>query len=374
MKPPRARRGLKRIGWVLLAAIAVLFIVGRPIAWTEAALVVVDVAGGGDSPYRHLTDRPSTRPASWLGGEGDLYLPADKARAALVLVPGAAALGRDEPRLQALARTLARAGFAVLVPELPEVRRFALSRLDGERVANALRYLRQLEVNRPLGVMAISYGVAPAMIAALQPDIAPTLAFAVGIGGYRDAEATIRFVTTGAFRVAGDGRERRMEPNRYGRWAFVLANAGRLKNDNDATLLQVIARRRWADPTAGVADIEPLLGPEGRAVLALVDNRDPDKVVALLQGLPAAIKDEIDGLNLALYDMSKLKGHLILVHGSGDPLVPYSESEALAAAASGARTSLFLIGDIGHVEFNTVNAANGFKMWQAMLALLDERR
>ena len=59
----------------------------------------------------------------WEGGEGDLYLPASQARAAMVLVPGAAVLGRDEPRLQALARSLARAGFAVLVPELPEVRR-----------------------------------------------------------------------------------------------------------------------------------------------------------------------------------------------------------------------------------------------------------
>ena len=61
----------------------------------------------------------------------------------MVLVPGAAVLGRDEPRLQALARTFARAGFVVLVPELPEVRRLALSRVDADRVASALRQLRQ---------------------------------------------------------------------------------------------------------------------------------------------------------------------------------------------------------------------------------------
>ena len=54
---------------------------------------------------------------------------------------GPPSLGRDEPRLKALARTFARAGFAVLVPELPEVRRLALSRADADRVAAALRYL-----------------------------------------------------------------------------------------------------------------------------------------------------------------------------------------------------------------------------------------
>ena len=76
------------------------------------------------------------------------------------------------------------------------------------------------------------------------------------------------------------------------------------------------------------------------------------------------MRREIDGLNLALYDLSKLRGHLILVHGRSDPLVPYSESQALAAAASNARVSLFLVDDIGHVEFNAVTVANAWKMWQ----------
>ena len=87
--------------------------------------------------------------------------------AAMVLVPGAAALGRDEPRLQALARTFARAGFAVLVPELPEVRSLKLSRADAERVASALRHLGGAQRGVPLGVAAVSYAVAPAIIAVL---------------------------------------------------------------------------------------------------------------------------------------------------------------------------------------------------------------
>jgi pimeloyl-ACP methyl ester carboxylesterase len=352
--------------------LALLFALGRPVAWTEAALVVFDVAGGG--PWHWLTDTPVERPATWPRGEGDLYTPAARVRAALVLVPGAAALGRDEPRLRALARTLARAGFAVLVPELPEVRRFALSRRDADRVADALRHLRTTYADAPLGVMAISYGVAPALIAATQDDLAPGLAFAVGIGGYRDTEAAIRFVTTGAFRVRGDGREHRVAPNLYGRWTFVLANAGRLEDAADSADLTEIALRRWGDPTADIADLAGKLGPQGRAVLALADNRDPDAVVRLIEALPEPVRREIDGLNLALYDLGKLRGHLILLHGQDDRLVPYGESEMLAAAASNARASLFLIDGIGHVEFNAVTVGNAWKMWQAVLALLDERR
>jgi len=137
--------------------------------------------------------------------------------------------------------------------------------------------------------------------------------------------------------------------------------------------LQEIARRRGRDASADITALTRALGPQGRAVLAVVDNRDPDAVATLLAALPENVRREIDGLNLAFYDLSKLRGHLILVHGQGDPLVPHSESQSLAASASGARVSLFLMDDIGHVEFNAVSLANAWTMWRAIVALLGER-
>jgi dienelactone hydrolase len=364
-------RLLRWLGLALLLAVALVFALGRPVAWTEAALIIWDVAAGGQPTWwQTLTDRPSEYPARWADGEGDVYAPASRVRAAMVLVPGAAMLGRDEPRLQALARTFARAGFVVLVPELPEVRRLALSRLDADRVASAMRQLRQWQPGQPLGVAAVSYAVAPAIIAALENDPA----FVVGVGGYRDSEAAIRFVTTGAFRPLDDPREFMVAPNNYGRWAFLLANAGRLDDPRDAQALQTIAMSRFRDPAADVRPFADQLGPEGKAVLALVENRDPDAVTRLVSALPERVRSQIDGLNLALYDLSRLHGHLILVHGRGDPLVPYSESQALAAAASKARVSLFVVDEIGHVDFNAVTAANAWKMWRAVDTLLGERR
>lgn len=364
-------RVLRRLALVLLGIAALVLAIGRPVAWTEAALIVWDVAAGGKPTlWQQLTDRPSEHAARWSDGEGDLYTPATTARAAMVLVPGAAVLGRDEPRLQALARTFARAGFVVLVPELPDVRRLALSRADADRVAAALRQLRKGQPGVPLGVAAVSYAVAPAVIAALRDDVA----FVVGVGGYHDAEAAIRFVTTGAFRPLGDPRELRVTPNSYGRWAFLRANADRLDDAGDAFVLQTIAHTRFHQPDADVLALAAKLGPEGRSVLALVENRDPDAVTRLVASLPETVRREIDGLNLALHDLSRLRGHLILVHGRNDPLVPYSESQALAAAASNARVSLFLVDDIGHVEFNAVTVANAWKLWSAVVALLGERR
>jgi fermentation-respiration switch protein FrsA (DUF1100 family) len=62
------------------------------------------------------------------------------------------------------------------------------------------------------------------------------------------------------------------------------------------------------------------------------------------------------------------------VHGRGDPIVPYSESQSLAAAASRAQVSLFLIDDIGHVEFDPVSVANAWTMTRVIFELLNERR
>lgn len=104
-----------------------------------------------------------------------------------------------------------------------------------------------------------------------------------------------------------------------------------------------------------------------------MENRDPDAVTRLMAALLERVRSEIDDLNLALYDLSKLSGHLILVHGRSDPMVPYSESQDLAVAASRARVSLFLIDDIGHVEFTAVNIRNAWAMWQAIVALPGER-
>jgi len=57
--------------------------------------------------------------ARWPGGSGDLYSTPRPARAALLLVPGAAETGKDDPRLVRFARALAAHGFLVLVPDLP---------------------------------------------------------------------------------------------------------------------------------------------------------------------------------------------------------------------------------------------------------------
>jgi pimeloyl-ACP methyl ester carboxylesterase len=361
-----------------MATLLAVAAVGHPVRWTEAALLTVDIAAGGaPTPWQDLTPAPIPTTVRWPVDdrtvEADIYMPAGHARAALVLVPGAAALGREEKRLIAFAHSLARAGFVTVVPELPAVRRLALSRADADVLADALRALRRKQFASKLGIMAISYGVGPAVIATLEPDINGTVDFIVGIGGYHNTDEVIRFVTTGTYRRIGDGRLHRRAPNPYARWAFMLANAERLPDPADAELLRLAAHRKLADPAAPTADLRTGMTTDGRVVLDLVDNDAPEKVPALLAALPEPIRNGIDALNLALYDLRALKARLILVHGRDDPTIPFTESEALAAAAPKGATSLYLVDSIGHVEFNAVSLANAWTIWSAVNRVLAER-
>jgi hypothetical protein len=68
--------------------------------------------------------------ASFEGVTGHVYVP-DRPAPAIVLVPGAAPRGKDDPRVVRLATAVARAGRVVLVPDLILAqRRFDFEDLD----------------------------------------------------------------------------------------------------------------------------------------------------------------------------------------------------------------------------------------------------
>ena len=91
------------------------------------------------------------------------------------------------------------------------------------------------------------------------------------------------------------------------------------------------------------------LGPEGRAVWDLLTNRDPDRVPALIAELPPQIRAEINALDLAQYDLSRLDDvTFVIIHGEDDPILPASGSRALATALPDA--DLYIVDALGHVE------------------------
>ena len=291
----------------------------------------------------------------------------------MVLVPGVARQGKDDPRLVAFANTLARARFEVLVPDLAGLRDLKVGAGDARAIADAGLYLSgRGEGRRPLGVTAISYAAGPAVAALFEPGVEARVDFALAIGGYHDLEAVITFFTTGHYREAR-GPWRRRTPNAYGKWVFVRSNAERLETPRDRVLLSAMAGRKLDDLSADVSDLAADLGPEGGAVWALLENRDPERVPGLIAALSPGVVEDFHRLDLKWRDLGRLGVRFILVHGRDDPIIPETESRSLAAALAPGRAELFILDSLDHVDPKPAGLADKIRLLRAIYTVLELR-
>lgn len=350
----------------------------RPGSLVRAVRILQDIeAGEGDSPLKRATAPPVVTPVTFdVGGvvrSGDLYRPAASVQAGIVVVPGAARLGKDDPRLRALAITFARTGFEVLVPEFPGFRELRVCADDSAIVADGLLALsrhRASQGNRTVGLVAVSYTVGPSVLALLTPRADTSCQFVLAVGGYYDMEAAITFFTTGCYRRRGDGAWRRREPDPYAKWVFAISNAPYLDDPDDRAVLEALARRCLDDPAADVSGLVAVLKEGGRSVWELLGNADPDRVPSLIGALPAGVRDQIAALDLKRRDLSGLRQKFFVVHGDDDPLLPETGSGELASAIPAA--DLFVLGSLQHVDPGPSGLVDKLKMLAAMSGFLRE--
>jgi fermentation-respiration switch protein FrsA (DUF1100 family) len=276
----------------------------------------------------------ATPPDLWHpGGQGRRSWPG------LVLVHGLTPEGKHDARLMFTADRLARAGFAVAVPELPELRAQRLRPEDARSVREAIVRLRAHPAVRPgpLSVIVVSVGLGPVALALDDPALATDVGVVLALGGYAEARELIRYFTTGAYAFGAISGRAPVDPALTA--GFLARNVDLVSDARDrALILDVLeGHRTAADPS-----------PAGRAVLALLQNREPERVDAFLAALPPETRQILDEMSPARR-LAQARIRLLIVHGKDDPSIPYTESLRLAAAAPG-RSRLVLVNLIGHVE------------------------
>jgi pimeloyl-ACP methyl ester carboxylesterase len=345
----------------------------------EARDLLADIAAGsGPSRLKEMVPEPSRTTIHYRRAAGqasaDFYRSSPQPRGAVVVVPGLTPDGKDDARLVAFAKSLALAQFLVLVPDIANTRALKVSATDSAVIADAVEELAQhfpAGGERSVGLVAISYAVGPALLAASQTPAGRHVRFIVAIGGYYDIEAAIGFVTTGYYR-APDGSWQHAAPNEWGKWVFVRSNADRVGDPVDRDRLRRIAERRLANPKTEIGDLTARLGPEGGAVYDLISNGDPEWVPALIGRLPAAIRDELRRLDLKGRDFRAIAGPVFLVHGRDDAIIPYTESVKLAAAL-GPRADLTILDHFAHVDAGDIGVADGLRLWDTAIRILEQR-
>ena len=399
-----------RSGPALALAVALLVALAgcAPARHYEAVRVLQDLAAGtADSRLKRTTPAPLRQTFAYTAAgrahRADLYLPAALdgcaawlpapagdapprcPRAALVAVPGAAPQGKDDPRLVAFATTLARAGFAVMVPDLAGYRQLRIRPSDAREIADAFAWISRQPELAPdgyAGMFAFSYSVGPAVLAALEDDIREQVRFVVGLGGYHDLPRAMLFFTTGWFEHAG--ARQHIEPDDTGRMVLAYSSLDYLAPAPDRDVFDRMVALRTRDPEADLAPLAAGLSPGARAVYGLAVNNDPARFAELFARLPRAMHEDIARLDLARHDLAPLQARLILVHGRNDNLIPYTESLALAAAAPAGQARVFLVRRVlGHVDmgvsdlfawrFWREDLPDLWRLWRVIDLLLAER-
>src|SRR5919106_3269776 len=182
---------------ILLGAIA-LFSVSSLRQSCEALFALLDLVDR--APPAWLDIRPAARRTSLTFQISDrqyladLYTPSGRVLAGIVLVPGAAPAGKDDPRVVTFARMLARGRFAVLVPDITALRGLVRLPESARDVADAITYLLSQPDLAPggrAGVVSTSVGIGPALLGMLDLSLCRRVQFILSIGGYYDLPRTL---------------------------------------------------------------------------------------------------------------------------------------------------------------------------------------
>jgi pimeloyl-ACP methyl ester carboxylesterase len=298
------------VALVVVVGLAVLVLAG-PGASRTLALVTVAEGLGFDPPRPFAPE--VTREVVELGGvEVDAYRPegADlHDQPPVVLVPGATPDGREDRRVIEIARAIARADRTVVVPEL-EVYGEDLLAADVDRLVEVAGVLAADA--EPVVLAGLSFGGSLSLLAAGDPRSAGTIGLVATFGAYADLAGVIQAATTGVALV--DGEPIAWDPD---------PRAREVVADQLLDLLPTEAAQQVEQALDGTTD-PASLPTELAAVHELLTTDEPERITALLDDAPVAVRDRIVEVS-PVRAVPELPVPLVALHAVDDPVIPYAE-------------------------------------------------
>lgn len=293
-----------------------------------------------------------------------LYTPRGvSAPPAMVVLHGVHHLGIEEPRLVAFARVLAGSGIEVLTPELRSLADYRVSSDDIAVIGAAAQWLHRRSGAKP-GVLGLSFAGGLALVAAADPRFAGDIGLVVAVGAHDDLERVCRYFATSRS-VRPDGTTQELPAHEYGLLVLVYAHIGDFFSPADADRARNILRLQLWEETDRARALLAGLTPEGKARMqALLDHRTQALGLEVLSKLTqhAGEMAEVSPHG----QLARLRVPVLLLHGSGDSVIPASETLWLASEIPAAGLRQVLISPlITHVELG------GQPGWRDKAALVE---
>ncbi len=292
----------------------------------------------------------------------DLYSPRGKGGYfPLLLVHGVGPGGKDDEQLVLLAKDLSRAGFLVLVPEFESMKSLRPRISDAEDVLRCFLYLKGREhaARRGGGMLGISYGAGPVLLASADPRVRDKVSVVATFGGYYDLRNVMLYAMTGAFEYGG--HRGLIRPDSSLGWMLAYRNLDLLRSRADRETLKKIIEKRNRYELADAGALAKSLGDEGKALYAFLVNADPERFYPLYEKLPVSVREYAYQLSPARA-VRYITAYFIIAHGMDDYSIPYTESMRLADAVGDAgRVHLALLPQFMHTESFEPSAGDRLK-------------
>jgi acetyl esterase/lipase len=291
-----------------------------------------------------VTPEPRVESVTIAGVASELFIPGGTGPwPAWIFVTGAHPERRREPIVQRLARALARAGFIVLVPDLPGLGEGEINArtLDSANAVTDFMVTRPDVLGGRVALCGASAGASIALLVASNPETAARISVVAAVSPWADLTKMVCLATTRSYPDGGgfepyavDGLLRRV----VARSLVATLPVG----DERARLLAHVGdiTREDGDPLDRLhgADSDDL-SPEGRAVVRLLVNSDCAAFEELRATLPpdtAALLTALSPLHVAAAAQAPVE----LVVPLTDPYFPPAEAESLARALCDVRLTV----------------------------------
>jgi dienelactone hydrolase len=368
------RRRLLATMTVLAIAVVAFAYLGAPYARAASFIVRAADFGGRTQafaerqarkviaqPRHEVTTRQGNVPAR-------LYVPEGTVRRTVLLVPGIHSMGIEEPRLTALAGDLAGAGVRVLAMALPDLQAYRITPRSTDIIEDAVTWIAarpDLAPDGRVGIIGISFAGGLSISAASRPAIRDKVAFVLSFGGHGDLDRVLRYLTTGeAPHVPGVEMH---PPHDYGVAVILygLADRGIVPAEQVATLRQgietfllasqltLVSMDRANATFSNAREMAAMMPEPSRTLMNYVN----DRAVTTLGALLAPYLHELESDNPALSPQrvqQPASAPLFLLHGSGDTVIPATESAIFGEdlRRKGASVHVLLSELITHAEVN----------------------
>jgi pimeloyl-ACP methyl ester carboxylesterase len=326
-RPPR-RRPLALSTLLLLIAVFALFSLRHELRSYALLTHLIDPQAKGailNWESREVQSEDLQIPAGGALISARLYRPAGVAHPhGMLIAHGIHHLGINEPRLENFARAVAGAGIEVLTPELTALADYHVDATDIATIGDSAGWLEQKLGNGPVTVTGISFAGGLVLLAACDPKYAAHFKAVALMGAYADLARASRFLVTDEEEFP-DARRLPFAAHPYGAQVLVYARLNKFFPPEDlAAAHEGLRYWLWEQPEQAKPWLEKL-SPDSRAIMESLFAHKFDALRPKMLEVIRADEPQLDAISPHGH-ISGIRVPVFILHGSGDDIIPASES------------------------------------------------